>query len=442
MPEPAHFLLIPVGSAGDVFPFLGLGAALKKRGHRVTLLTSGYFEEAAANAGLEFCDTLPREAFLRLTRQPKLWHPLHGARAVLKALKTDLLEKAYREIAHRFEPGKTVAVASCLAFQARIAHERLGIPLVTLDLQPFVLWTAYETSVIPLFLRARWVPRWFKNLQYRIAERLVVDAAIGDTINAFRMQLDMPPVPRITQWWHSPQMILGLFPEWFAARQPDWPRQLHLTQFPLWNADVDKPLPSDVEQFLNAGTPPLVFTPGSANRFGDKFFRVAVEASQMLGRRAMLFTQFPEQLPKRLPESVQHFAYAPFHKLLPHVAALIHHGGIGTSAQALEAGVPQLIMPLAHDQPDNAHRVRKLGVGSFLMPRQFTSHRVAARINHLLTDPAVQTQLSAVAHRIQNVDPYGETCRHVESLVGKENPPYDGSTATARIRTAVDRSSG
>ena len=112
-----------------------------------------------------------------------------------------------------------------------------------------------------------------------------------------------------------------------------------------------------------AGEPPIVFTPGSAMYHGQDFFRASVEACKQLNRRGILLTRHAEQIPADLPATIRHFSYAPFSLLLPRAAALVHHGGIGTSAQAMAAGCRQLITPFAHDQFDNADRLRRLGEG-------------------------------------------------------------------------------
>src|SRR5262249_6681351 len=168
---------------------------------------------------------------------------------------------------------------------------------------------------------------------------------------------------KTTRWWHSPDGVLCLFPGWFGPRQPDWPANVWLTQFPLWDEDsIYKPQP-EVEAFLRAGEATIVFTPGSSNAQAVTFFQAAVEACRSLGRRGMLLSRFPEQVPPDLPEGVRYFAYAPLSRVRSRAAALVHPGGMGTTAQVLRAGIPQLLMPLAYDQPDNAARLKRLGVG-------------------------------------------------------------------------------
>src|SRR5262249_41865369 len=128
-----------------------------------------------------------------------------------------------------------------------------------------------------------------------------------------------------------------------------------------------------------------------------------VAACETLGVRGLLLTRYPDQLPKRLPSSVLHCGFAPFRRLLPHCAALVHHGGIGTTAAALETGTPQLILPLAWDQPDNAARLRRLGAGDWLGRRQRTGPHLARALVRLIT-PKVRARCRALAARTSATD--------------------------------------
>jgi UDP:flavonoid glycosyltransferase YjiC (YdhE family) len=119
---------------------------------------------------------------------------------------------------------------------------------------------------------------------------------------------------------------------------------------------------------------------------------------------------------------VRAFDFVPFSRLFPRAAAVVHHGGIGTSAQGLAAGVPQLVMPLAHDQHDNAARLERLGVGRSLLPKKFRAPAVAARLDRLLRSQSVAEQCRAAADRICRDDPLPETCRLIEDAVDAHEP--------------------
>src|SRR5690606_39115419 len=153
--------------------------------------------------------------------------------------------------------------------------------------------------------------------------------------NELRGRLGLAPVRRVlaTQL-ESPRLTLAMFPEWYAPRQPDWPATLEQCDFPLFDAAEGERAPPPVEEFLDGGDAPIVFTPGSAMRFGHRFFEAAVGACERLGRRGVLLTRHREQVPVPLPSGVACFDYAPLSAVLPRAAALVHHGGIGTTAAA------------------------------------------------------------------------------------------------------------
>jgi UDP:flavonoid glycosyltransferase YjiC (YdhE family) len=190
------------------------------------------------------------------------------------------------------------------------------------------------------------------------------------------------------------------------------------TGFPLWDERSYAELPAEVQEFLDAGEPPIVFTPGSANVFGKPFFQAAVDACHRLGRRGIVLSRFREQIPVPLPNGVRHFGYVPFSQLLPKAAALVHHGGIGTTAQGLAAGIPQLVMPLAHDQFDNAARLKRLGVGDWIIPSRFRSPAVAATLNDLLGSGAVARACRTVAEKFSGKNGVASAADAIEQFSG------------------------
>jgi UDP:flavonoid glycosyltransferase YjiC (YdhE family) len=293
-----------------------------------------------------------------------------------------------------------VVAAASLAFGARIAQERLGIPTATVHLQPGVFRSTHLPPVLPGPPVPAWAPRPWKRFVYWAADRLVIDPALAPEINAFRTELGLPPVRRLFHgWWNSPQLVLGLFPAWFGPPQPDWPPQTVLTGFPLYDERGATEAPGELHAFLDAGEPPVVFTPGSAMRHGRAFFAESVAACGLLGRRGLLLTRYREQVPPDLPEGVRHFEYVPFSQLLPRAAALVHHGGIGTLAQGLAAGVPQLVMPMGFDQPDNAARVVHAGAG-IRLPKNASASALRGAISRVIDDPRYRAAAAAMAARL------------------------------------------
>jgi UDP:flavonoid glycosyltransferase YjiC (YdhE family) len=259
-----------------------------------------------------------------------------------------------------------------------VAGEKLRAPVATVVFAPGVLWTAHDTPRVNRALLAQRTPRWLKQLQFLTADALFVRGLLGPQLNALRRELGLAPLRLIySRWLFASDLVLGLFSKWFGPPQPDWPANTRVVGFPLWDSLADAPLPDEVCDFLSAGPPPIAFSPGSANRGAHAFFAAAVEACDRLGCRGILLTKYDHQLPSRLPDSVRHFGFVPLSKLLPHTAALVHHGGIGTCAQALAAGVPQVVQPMAYDQFDNSRRLMRLGVAAEISVKNFRGRTVA-----------------------------------------------------------------
>lgn len=414
--EPLRAIVIGMGSAGDVHPNVGLALALRKRGHDVLLAAPAVFRGLAERVGLDFVALLSEDEYYAAIHDPDLWHPLRSFTVVARRLILPGLQPVYDLIAKNFKPGRTVVAAPGLAFGARIAQEKLGVPLATVHLQPIMLRSTIRPPCFGFPDIMGHLPRPLRKLYLRAADRLFIDRLLAEQTNAFRAELGLPAVRRLfDRWIHSPQLVIGLFPEWFAAPAPDWPAHVALTGFPLWDESEARSSSPQVEEFLADGDPPLVFTAGSAMVQAKQFFQVSAEVCRAGGRRGLLLTQFPEQLPTTLPNGVRHFDYVPFSMVLPRSAALVHHGGIGTTAQAIAAGIPQLIVPSSHDQPDNAVRVRRLDIGDFMLPKAYTTARVAKTLHRLLS-PAVRKECQRRASDLNGSQSLQTACGLIEEL--------------------------
>jgi len=413
-----RILFVAVGSYGDVLPSVGLAFTLQQRGHPVTFFSNDHFAPLVRRFGLDFVPLSPSADYDAIANHPDLWNKYMGWRLIGSRLVSTALREAYTILGPYVLPGKTVLVSSTLGFAARLFQETHGIPNATVHLSPGVFHSAYEAPKAPGIFMPNWLPVFVKRAMWKVVNHAFVDPIVKPALNRFRAELGLFPVSRIFhEWLHSPDLTLCLFPPWFAIPQPDWPPQTRLTSFPLFDDAYRTTIPDEVQTFLDEGLPPLVFTPGSANKFGAHFFKEAVKACQLLNKRGLLLTHYPEQLPSSLPSGIQHFPYLSLSHLLPHCAALIHHGGIGTCAQALRAGIPQVIQPLNFDQFDNAARVTHLQVGHTISSRAFRAFHVAKKIEYLLSSPTVKTQCTRVVENFNGINPLDETCDVIESVL-------------------------
>lgn len=413
-------LLIALGSAGDTHPFVGLGRELARRGHAVTLAANPIFQPLITAAGLGFCPIGTAEAYRQVIENEDLWHPMKGFKLVAEYGFIQPLPGVYELIRERYRPGHMVVVAHPLALGARVAQEKLGVPTVSVHLAPAVFRTVHQMPNLPGARLPDGAPAFLKRGLYWLIDKVLLDRLLAKPLNAFRRQIGLPGrVKRIMQdWWLSPECVIGLFPDFYRPFQPDWPKQLHLTSFPLYDPGGTPAVAAELDAFLAEGSPPVVFTPGSANRHAQAFFEKAVAACRAVGRRAVLLSRYAENVPEDLPAGMRHFSYAPLAQMLPRCAALVSHGGIGTVAQGLAAGVPQVVMALAHDQHDNGTRLAQLGVGRWVDGRKFTERFLTTALRELLTDPAVAARCAEYKAALAARDGIGEACDLIEATPG------------------------
>jgi UDP:flavonoid glycosyltransferase YjiC (YdhE family) len=422
-----NILITPVGSAGDNYPFIGLGIELARRGHRVTVITNDHFEALVRGSGLEFVSVGGADEFDRIIADPEIWHPTRGLKRIMEAV-AEQTRRLFDAVQQRID-GNTVIVAHTLDFASRaMAEKDPNLPVVTLHLSPSIIRTNYDMGAMQGTRNPSFLPRWAKGLLWWVVDKWMVDPAVGPIVNEMRGRLGLKPIKRVFERaLHSPRLTVGLWPPWFAPPQPDWPTFFKLTGFPLFDGgDGAQPVSPEVDAYLRAGEPPIVFTPGSANLHGHQFFQAAVEAAGQLKRRTLLLSRLGDHLPTPLPANVRHFTFAPLSKILPRCAALVHHGGIGTTAAGFAGGVPQLIMPMSHDQPNNAHWVKKLGAGERLLPAKFTGPRVAAALAQLLGSAEVKARCTELATRCAAQDAIGETANLIEAAVTAPGADREG----------------
>jgi rhamnosyltransferase subunit B len=410
-----NVLLVALGSSGDVFPFLGLGRALRARGHQVTLLANAHFESITRQSELDFVELGSEADYQSITEHHSLWKPIPGVRLIADGLILRNMRRTMEIIEQKNVPGQTVIAAPLTAFGARIAHERQGIPLVTVCLQPSALRSASQPPVIRPLPLSRRLPRVWNQFLFGLSDWAFFDRLVRPVTNALRSELGLKPIRgRFIDWSFSRTRILGLFPEWFAPTLPDWPSGVRLCQFPLYDASDTTPLSPQATAFLDEGGPPVVFTPGSAMRHCSQFFEACALACRIMGIRGVFISPFLDQLSRGLPSYIQVIDSIPFSRLFTRAAAIVHHGGIGTSSQALFAATPQVIMPMAFDQHDNADRLERLGVARSISPRRFRGPAVARVLGELLKSPSVSASCKAVGERMRRPDPLAEACHWIE----------------------------
>ena len=415
-PRSLDVVLPTIGSAGDVHPIIELGTALKGRGHRPTIVTNEFFGEQIRAAGIEFIQMGTIQEADDAVADPRLWHKTKAFECVVERAIAPNIPRLYEILMKRCGP-ETIVAASCISLGAHIAHEKMGFPFAIVNLQPAVFRSLHDGGYQGRMPLGPGVPKFIKKSFYWMADKLLVDKLLCPLVNAFRASVGLAPLSRIFEGYHqSAELVICFFPEWFAPLQPDWPPNTRLVGFVLHDARDHYEVPDEVERFLSSGTAPIVFTPGSAASTLHDFFDESVKACRLGGFRAMLVTNYREQLPDDLPEGVRAFPYLPFGEILPRCSTLVYAGGVGTCAQAIKAAVPQLVVPQAHDQPDNAARVERLGLGHRIYPEQYKAKRVAQTLAGLQTSAAIRQRCGEYSARIDSGESLRRTCELIEEL--------------------------
>lgn len=384
-------ILSAPGSRGDVNPMIAIGRRLRDRGYDVAIALAEPYAHLAEAAGLDAYPLVDRQQFDDLLSDPSTWKLLRGMRNVIRGIAADFLTPHFELIKRLHRPGRTVLVSHPLDFGARIFRDLVPeTPLVDIHLAPVMLRVPNQPARLTSW---RFEPtrhlRTFR-LAYWLGDAIVLDPLLAKPINRIRRQHGLASVRRVMQhWWLSPDRVLACYPEWFAPSTVGVLPQLRHVGFPLDDVSNDPfDAPSDR---------PIVFTGGTANWHTRTFFSQAARVCERLGRGGLLLGNHPNCFPNDLPSSVRPQSYAPLGKLLPDCVAIVHHGGIGTTSQALRAGIPQVIRPMAFDQHDNAARVVALGCGVCLQ----NGEDLATALQFVLNETSIGQRLRDLSPRWQ-----------------------------------------
>ena len=408
------------GTLGDMYPFLAIGQAMRQRGHRVTFLAPAVHEELVLAAGLSFRALGTREAYLALLNDPDVWDSRKGFASLWQAALGNLKEIPAFMASEAPDARCLLLVHPFLLPAAALARARCSdLPIVGAYLAPANMRTVHDPLTIGPLRVPRWLPARWRHWIWRRIDAKLIDPVALPALNAERARQRLEPVAHFATHMHTvADLSLTLFPSWYAMDQPDWPRPLRSSGFPLYEPDPGQSLSAEVLQFLADGDAPIVFTAGTGQRHGERFFAQAIGAVERLGRRAIFLTPVRAQLPGALPVGMLWQAYAPLRALLVRAAAIVHHGGVGTTAEALRAALPQVIVPLAHDQFDNAARVEALGVGRSIKASRAGGRALRSVLHAVLSTPTVKVRCHAVATQLAGAVDMAPTCEAIEGVLG------------------------
>jgi rhamnosyltransferase subunit B len=419
-----RIVLSNIGTFGDINPLIAIALELKRRGHTPVMAVPELYRPKIEPLGIEFAPVRPDLDPANTLLAEMVYDVRKGTERGLREFLFPALRQTYDDLtAAATQPVRAdLMLLGELNYAGPIVAEVTGIPWASYVLAPLSFFSAYDPPVLPMYPRlaradkavpgmghairrlARFVSRRWPQPVYDLRRELGLERGRNPLFDAK----------------HSPDLVLALFSRVLGHEQPDWPPNTRITGFCYYDADAgNAALPAHLEAFLAAGPPPLVFTLGSAAVMAaGRFYDVGARAAQRLGMRAVLLIGSDARNRPRhpLPDSICVAEYAPYSALFSRAAAVIHQGGVGTTAQCLRAGKPMLIMPYSHDQPDNARRVRRLRVARIIRRRYFIPRRVVHKLRLLLEKPIYAHRAEQIGMRLRSENGVAAACDALEKF--------------------------
>jgi sterol 3beta-glucosyltransferase len=401
--------IIALGSQGDVQPYVALGKGLKAADYEVRLLTHENFEELVTSHGLEFC---PMQGNVQeLIETPEMRELAEKGNFITLTLRT---AKESKQVAIRWAQagleacrGMDLLIAGVGGLYLALAiAEKLEIPLLQAFVFPFTPTKTFPGVLFPQSIhRFGSTVNWLSHQALR--QIIWQGSRSGDT--AARQQvLSLPPSP-----FFGPHQSLALhhyptlygFSSAVLAKPSDW-QNTYVTGYWFLDAVADWTPPADLEDFLHAGSPPVYIGFGSmGNRNPEETADLVLQALDKTGQRAILSAGWSGMRTENLPDNAFLVHSVPHAWLFPRVAAVVHHGGAGTTAAGLRAGIPTVIVPFFGDQGFWGQRVADLGVGTAPIPRkQLTVQRLVQAIQTVVGDRTMQRQAANLGEKIRSED--------------------------------------
>lgn len=418
-PTVERIVLATFGSYGDLFPYLSIGQRLNERGHTAVIAAPETYRVAVKGAGIEFAPIRPDVAYDDPETIRRAMDPKRGIEVVIREILLPHLRDSYRDLEAACENADLLA-SHMLTYAAPILGEKKDIPWVSTVLMPMVFCSAYDPPAlapIPWFARLRPLGPGVVRVLWRLLRRL--SWSWSEPIRGFREELGLgADADPLWEGQFSPHGTLALFSSVLAKAQPDWPRKTTVCGFPFHDDDFGGNADSsELKRFLAAGAAPLVFSLGSSAVFaaGD-FYKVAGEAATRLKQRAVMIVG-DTPMPENLPDEVLAIRSAEVSSLFTAASIVVHAGGVGTTGQAMRAGRPQLVIPVAHDQFDNALRVERLGIGRSLRRKQLEPRQVSRVLEQLLEEGEPRAKAAATGEAIRSEDGAGATCDALERVL-------------------------
>jgi UDP:flavonoid glycosyltransferase YjiC (YdhE family) len=421
-----RIVFTPWGSLGDLHPYLAVALEMKRRGHQIAVATSSLYRGKVMGEGLEFYPVRPD--MRKYIEDPKkigeAMSTFRGSETIFRQMLMPNIRDMYEDLNVAAE-GADLLVGHVAMCATPLVAEKKDIRWISIVLQPALVWSDYDPPYLPLIGNAlrlsRGVSRIFRQFARKETERWI------QPLYALRRELGLPLAGKhpLFEGQYSPAGSLAFFSPVFAPPQADWPTELAATGFPFY--DKLEPgkasLTGDIEEFLAAGEAPVVFTLGSTAAYvPSRFYETSAEVIERMKIRGILLagSDFKNRLNIRSTKNMLIAEYAPYSKIFPRAAAVVHSGGVGTTAQALRSGIPMIVTPFSHDQPDNGARVTRLGTGMMIPRWNYKTRRVERDLTQLLSNGLMAARAAEVGRAIQAESGTAAAAIRIEELALRE----------------------
>lgn len=414
----SRIVVTTIGSLGDLHPKIAIALELRQRVHDVVFVTHQVYQSKLEALGFEFHPMRPDFTAINDPQEMARMMDLktgqeymvrQWANPHLREMYTDLLNVA--KSADFIFSGEGVIATPLVA-------EKLGMRWASSAMVPLSFFSIYDPPVLAPFPALATLYKLGPIVNRGILNfAKLVSNSWAEPIRQLRRELGLSPIdynPFLENRF-SPYLVIALFSSVLGQPQPDWAANTVVAGFTFYDGTQEgTALTPELKQFLEAGEPPIVFTLGSAAVMAPgRFYEESLQAAKQLNRRAVLLMG-KNAAPDALPEGMIAVSYAPYSQIFPRAGAIVHQGGIGTTAQALRAGCPTLVMPYSHDQPDNAARVERLGTSRTIPRKHYSAERVAKQLHELLGNPVYAAKAADIGQIIQAENGVDVACDAIE----------------------------
>lgn len=413
--------VIALGSRGDVQPYIALGKGLKQAGHAVRLITHENYRRLVESSGLGF---YPARGDVQAFAESDEMRDLLASGNFFK-ITAKTASAAKEAAAHWAEDGLAGSQGADLLLAGYGGmslgldlSEKLGIPLIHVHVFPFTPTNEFASVLLPQSLAKL---GGTVNLFSHHLTRQIMWQSIRAGDNVIRQKLGLPSAPfwgpyRSKAYTRFP--VLYGFSSHVIPKPTDW-KNTYVTGYWFLEASDEWTPPEDLVQFIQAGPKPIYIGFGSmGNRNPEETKQLVLDAVDRSGQRAILLSGWSGFAKEDIPETVYLADSLPHSWLFAQVAAVVHHGGAGTTAAGLRAGVPSILIPFFGDQGFWGDRVYKLGVGPQPIPRKrLTAELLANAIQQVVTDATMQERAAELGAKIQSEDGVATAVEIIDSAM-------------------------